>query len=194
MRHITALLAITALAAATTHAADNIDLSTIQPRDGVQLTIYNAEDLTLVREVRTVTFREGDNPLQFSWANTLIDPTSVSLRFLEHEESLTLVDTTFPHDKPQELQWHVQSETTGQARVEISYFTSGVTWSADYAAIVSPDEARVELQGFVTVKNNSGEDYQAAKVRLVVGTINLVEQIAKLARQPFQQEIGRAHV
>ncbi len=43
----------------------------------VQLTIYNSEDLTLVRETRTVTFKKGVNPLQFSWANTLIDPTSV---------------------------------------------------------------------------------------------------------------------
>ena len=43
--------------------------------DTVQLTIYNSEDLTLVRETRTVTFKKGVNPLQFSWANTLIDPT-----------------------------------------------------------------------------------------------------------------------
>ena len=35
-------------------------------RDTVQLTIYNSEDLTLVRETRTVTFKKGVNPLQFS--------------------------------------------------------------------------------------------------------------------------------
>ena len=66
MKHLLPLLLIAALAttiAPTTRAENNIDLSTIQPREGVQLTIYNAEDLTLVRETRTVTFREGDNPL-----------------------------------------------------------------------------------------------------------------------------------
>ena len=46
-------------------------------RDTVQLTIYNSEDLTLVRETRKVTFKKGANPLQFTWANTLIDPSSV---------------------------------------------------------------------------------------------------------------------
>ena len=61
--------------------ARNIDLSTIPPRDTVQLTIYNSEDLTLVRETRRITFKKGMNPLQFSWAGTLIDPSSVDLRF-----------------------------------------------------------------------------------------------------------------
>ena len=55
-------------------AARNVDLSTVPSRDTVQLTIYNAEDLTLVRETRRITFKQGLNPLQFSWANTLIDP------------------------------------------------------------------------------------------------------------------------
>ncbi|MGA2255270.1 MAG: hypothetical protein ABSG53_11455, partial [Thermoguttaceae bacterium] len=62
--------------------AENVDLSTVPARDTVKLTIYNSEDLTLVRETRKVTFKPGANPLQFSWANTLIDPTSVELRFL----------------------------------------------------------------------------------------------------------------
>ena len=54
--------------------AENVDLSTVPNRNTVQLTIYNSEDLTLVRETRKVTFKPGANPLQFSWANTLIDP------------------------------------------------------------------------------------------------------------------------
>ena len=95
--------------------AENVDLSTVPNRNTVQLTIYNSEDLTLVRETRKVSFKPGANPLQFSWANTLIDPTSVELRFLTHGEKLTLLDTTFPHAKPQMLYWNVQSELDGEA-------------------------------------------------------------------------------
>src|SRR5881227_2356399 len=87
----------------------NVDLSTVPKRDTVQLTIYNSEDLTLVRETRKVTFKKGANPLQFSWANTLIDPTSVELKFLTSADQLEVLDTTFPHDKPQMLYWNVQS-------------------------------------------------------------------------------------
>ncbi len=148
----------------------------------MQLTIYNSEDLTLVRETRKVSFKPGANPLQFSWANTLIDPTSVELRFLTHPEKLTLLDTTFPHAKPQMLYWNVQSELDGEATVEITYFTSGISWSADYTGIADADEAHVNLEGFVRVDNHSGEEYEDAQVRLVVGRINLVEKIAQLAQ------------
>src|SRR5512146_202523 len=125
---------------ASSLAARNVDLSTVPSRDTVQLTIYNTEDLTLVRETRQITFKQGVNPLQFSWANTLIDPTSVSIRFPKDADKLELLDTTYPHDKPQMLYWNVQSAVEGQASVEISYFTSGLTWSADYTCLSNPEE------------------------------------------------------
>ena len=163
-------------------AQSNVDLSTVPARDTVQLTIYNSEDLTLVRETRKVSFKKGVNPLQFSWANTLIDPTSVELRFLTHADKLDVLDTTFPHDKPQMLYWNVQSEIDGEATIEITYFTSGISWSADYVCIADPDETQMGFEGFVRVSNNSGEEYEDAQVRLVVGKINLVEKIAQLAQ------------
>ena len=161
--------------------ARNVDLSTVPKRNTVQLTIYNSEDLTLVRETRTVSFKKGVNPLQFSWANTLIDPTSVELKFLTSADKLDVLDTTFPHDDPQMLYWNVQSEVDGEATIEITYFTSGITWSADYLCIADKEEKRLSMEGFVRVFNNSGEEYEDAQVRLVVGTINLVEKIAELA-------------
>ena len=183
MQPIRSCLLLSLTLVATSLRAENVDLSTVPERDTVQLTIYNSEDLTLVRETRKVTFNEGVNPLQFSWAGTLIDPTSVELRFLAHPEQLDVLDTTFPHDKPQMLYWNVKSEFDGEATIEITYFTSGITWSADYACIANPQETEMSFEGFVRVFNNSGERYEDAQVRLVVGTINLVEKIAQLAGQ-----------
>ncbi|MDS4042662.1 MAG: hypothetical protein RKP20_15995 [Candidatus Competibacter sp.] len=173
--------------------ARNVDLATVPERRTVQLTIYNSEDLTLVRESRVVTFKQGVNPLQFSWANTLIDPTSVELKFREPKTGLEVLDTTFPHDKPQTLYWNVKSDVNREAAIEISYFTSGISWAADYLAIADPDEKALRLESFVRVRNNSGEDYENAQVRLVVGTINLVEKIAELARLPVGRvsELGK---
>src|SRR4051812_2917959 len=105
------ILILLALLALTGDAlARNVDLSTVPKRAKVQLTIYNSEDLTLVRETRKVTFKKGSNPLQFSWANTLIDPTSVDLKFLTSADKLEILDTTFPQDKRQMLYWNVQSD------------------------------------------------------------------------------------
>jgi hypothetical protein len=166
--------------------AKNVDLSTVPDRDTVQLTIYNSADLTLVRETRKVTFKQGANPLQFSWANTLIDPSSVELRFKTNGEKLSVVDTTFPHDKPQMLYWNVASDFNGEATIEITYFTSGISWSADYTAIADAAEKTMAIDGFVRVNNQSGEDYEDAQVRLIVGQVNLVEQIAALAHRAAQ--------
>src|SRR2546430_11546904 len=138
--------ASSALAATTGPAfARNVDLSTVPKRDSVQLTIYNSEDITLVRETRTVTFKKGVNPLQFSWANTLIDPTSVELKFLTSADKLDVLDTTYPHDKPQMLYWNVNSDFDGEATIQITYFTSGITWSADYIAIADRTENKLDI-------------------------------------------------
>lgn len=182
-----ALLFISLLFVPLNAVAKNLDLSTVPDRDRVQLTIYNSEDLTLVRESRTVSFKKGMNPLQFSWANTLIDPTSVELEFKDNAGKLEVMDTTFPHNKPQMLYWNVQADGDVEARIEISYFTSGISWDADYVAIANSAETSIGLEGFVRVTNRSGEPYANAQVRLVVGKINLVEKIAELARVSLNQ-------
>src|SRR5215813_12456865 len=102
---ISIALVLLILSSAALADAGNVDLSTVPKRNTLQLTIYNSEDLTLVRETRVVTFKKGVNPLEFSWANTLIDPTSVELRFLTKADKLDVLDTTFPHAKPQKLYW-----------------------------------------------------------------------------------------
>ena len=159
-----ALVMATALAilAGPAALARDIDLVTLPPRDAVQLTIYNSEDLTLVKEIRSITFKRGTNRLQFSWANTLIDPTSVYLRPLEQENQIEVVDTTFPGDRPQVLIWNVESQIEGQVKVEVSYFTSGISWSADYVMIADAAETQASFDGYVTVVNRSGEDYEGA--------------------------------
>ena len=170
-----------------------VDLVTLPGRDSVQVSIYNSEDLTLVRESRHLTFKKGDNELQFSWANTLIDPTSLELVFKEKEENFQLRDVVFPAGTQNTLVWHIESKESLSALVEISYFTSGLTWAADYVVKANPGETEMSLEAYVKVVNNSGEDYENTQTRLVVGTINLVEKIADLARRGIIQrsEEGR---
>src|SRR5687768_3342037 len=91
LRPLLYLLIVVALHNRSAHA-ENVDLSTVPSRSSVQLTIYNSEDITLVRETRAVTFKKGVNPLQFSWANTLIDPSSVELKFLTNADKLDVLD------------------------------------------------------------------------------------------------------
>ncbi len=161
-----------------------VDLVTLPTREGTQLTIYNSEDITMVREHRLLTVKEGVNRIQFSWANTLIDPTSIEFRILDKQDKVDLVDTTFPAGRNDALQWNIKSQIAGKIPVEIRYFTSGITWAADYVGIANEDETKLAVTGYVRVTNASGEQYDNAQTRLVVGKINLVEKIADLARRP----------
>src|SRR5688572_19193972 len=163
-------------------AQARINVVTLPGRDTVQLTVYNSADLTLVKETRVLTFRKGLNRLEFSWANTLIDPTSVEFRALTHGDDVDVLDVSFPPRVTNTLEWRIQSDFAGEVQVEIRYFTSGISWSADYVLESQRNEKLAGLAGYVRINNNSGEDYENAQVRLVVGVIRLVDEIAKLAQ------------
>ncbi|MCK5174674.1 MAG: hypothetical protein KAR47_14870, partial [Planctomycetes bacterium] len=76
--------------------ASAIELVTLPRRDNVQITIYNSADLTLVRERRDLTLKRGWNWLQFMWAGTLIDPTSLSLEPLAHNSRIDIQQMVYP--------------------------------------------------------------------------------------------------
>src|SRR5436305_9269824 len=117
-----------------------INVVTLPGRDTVQLTIYNSADLTMVKETHLLTFRKGLNRLEFSWANTLIDPTSVEFHALSHADAVEVLDVSFPPRVTNTLEWRINSEFAGEVEVEIRYFTSGISWSADCVALANKAE------------------------------------------------------
>jgi hypothetical protein len=165
--------------------ASAIELVVLPRRENVQLTIYNSADLTLVRERRNLTLKQGWNWLQFMWANTLIDPTSLSLEPLEQKDKIDIQQLVFPARLRELGRWLIHSDVTGQIPFEITYFTSGLSWRAFYMGTLSQDEKTMQLQGHVRVANNSGEDYENSQTRLIVGQVHLLDQIAELAKRQY---------
>jgi len=165
--------------------ASAIELVTLPRRESVQLTIYNSADLTLVRERRNLTLKKGWNWLQLMWANTLIDPTSLSLEPLEQKDKIDIQQLVFPARLRELGRWLIRSEISGQVPFEITYFTSGLSWRAFYMGTLSQDEKAMKLEGYVVVGNNSGEDYENAQTRLIVGQVHLLDQIRELAQRQY---------
>ena len=165
--------------------ASAIELVTLPRRDKVQLTIYNSADLTLVRERRNLTLKKGWNWLQFMWANTLIDPTSLSLEPLEQAGKIDIQQLVFPARLRELGRWLIRSEINGQVPFEITYFTSGLSWRAFYMGTLSQNEKTMNMQGYVRLGNNSGEDYENAQTRLIVGQVHILDEIAQLARRQY---------
>ncbi len=165
--------------------ASSIELVTLPRRENVQLTIYNSADLTLVRERRNLVLKRGWNWLQFMWANTLIDPTSLSLEPLEQKGQIDIQALVFPARLRQIGRWLIRSEYSGQVPFEITYLTSGLSWRAFYMGTLSEDEKSMQMKGYVRVSNNSGEDYENAQTRLIVGQVHMLDEIAALARRQY---------
>jgi hypothetical protein len=166
-------------------ALGKVDLVTLPTRDTVQLTIYNSADMTLVRESRALTLKEGKNKLQFSWANTLIDPTSLEMLAKANADKIDISDLTYPPRVQNLGLWNIESGVSGKVPVEISYLTSGLSWRAFYMGTLTENEKTMRLQGYVMVTNNSGEDYENAQTRLIVGQVHILDQIAELARRQY---------
>ena len=166
-------------------AVAKVDLVTLPSRDTVQLTIYNSADMTLVRESRALTLKDGENKLQFSWANTLIDPTSLEMLPKANADKIDISDLTYPPRVQNLGLWNIGSGVSGKVPVEITYLTSGLSWRAFYMGTLTTDEKTMRLQGYVRVTNNSGEDYENAQTRLIVGKVHILDEIAELARRQY---------
>src|SRR6187402_924325 len=62
------------------------------------------------------------------------------------------------------LVWLVASSVADQ-RVEVAYLTQGLDWHADYVLSVDADDKLGDLNGWVTLKNETGTSYQRAELK-----------------------------
>jgi hypothetical protein len=68
----------------------------------------------------------------------------------------------------------VESARAGSRLATLSYLTNGLSWKADYVALFDEAASKLDVQGWVTLTNQSGVDYPMADVQLVAGDVNLV--------------------
>ena len=59
------------------------------------------------------------------------------------------------------------------ADVKLAYLTHGLSWSADYVAVFEEAAGNVSMQGWITLRNNSGTTFENANTQLVAGDINV---------------------
>jgi len=185
MKCNTYLILLVCMLAYAVPARAGTDLTAVSQSRKVRITIYNPADLTMVTDSRSLHLAEGMNQVRFSWAGTRIDPTSLALAITQASAPVTIEQMRFPPDTKGIAIWHIRAEKPCQAEIDITYFTSGLFWEPRYMAFLSPDRSRIRLTGYVRVQNRSGEDYENARIRLVVGKIHLLDRISDLADRPY---------
>jgi len=64
----------------------------------------------------------------------------------------------------------------GDQPVEVSYLTNAMNWKSDYVMVLNEDDDEAGLTGWVTLTNQSGTSYQGARLQLVAGDVQRVQE------------------
>ncbi len=170
------LSAVCALLTLPSTALARIKLITLPPRERVEIQLDNP-NATLVEEERIVPLVKGTNQVDFSWANTQIDPGTIVFRVLggingggkgdanEAEQKAAPLDVkvlsvSYPPNEAS-LVWQVSSNGSGSARVRISYLLGNLNKSFNYRAVAANDEKTLVLSEYMRIQNLANESYGA---------------------------------
>jgi hypothetical protein len=70
------------------------------------------------------------------------------------------------------LLWQLEAAEAGTHNVEVTYMTQGINWQADYVLLLDQADENLDLEGWITLNNNSGAAYTDAKLKLIAGDIH----------------------
>jgi hypothetical protein len=161
-------------------ALARIKLITLPVRQRVEIQLDNP-NATLVEEERIVPLVKGVNQVDFSWANTQIDPNTILFRVLpragegaqpevkqpekpaekpavEEPMDVKVLSVSYPPNE-NALVWQVASNRSGSARVRISYLLGNLTKSFNYRAVATNDESTLTLSQFIRLQNFANEEF-----------------------------------
>jgi hypothetical protein len=138
-----------------------IKLITLPVRERVEIQLDNP-GATLVEEERIVPLVKGENQVDFSWANTQIDPGTIVFRVVapvgEKPLEVKVISVSYPPNEAA-LVWNVGASDSGSARVRISYLLGNLTKSFNYRAIASHDEKSLTLSQYMRLANFANEEF-----------------------------------
>jgi len=164
---------------------------------------YVGKEVTLVRayqengttkreEIKATLLSDNNGPVWKIGNDIVTGMYAESLRFPEVPANL--------YERPT-LLMSLENSGARKQTIEASYLANNLNWNSDYVLTVTRDEKNADLDGWVTVVNNSGTAFHNARLQLVAGELNRIqgnarrdanmayEMAAKAAAAPqFQQE------
>ncbi len=79
------------------------------------------------------------------------------------------------HARPR-LSVRLAEGAAGRREVRLSYLAHGFSWKSDYVARLDETGRKVDLRGWVTLQNLTGTRFQDARVQVVAGKLNLIDE------------------
>jgi hypothetical protein len=135
---------------------------------------YVGKEVTLVRsymdngttkreEIKATLLANNNGPVWKIGSDIVTGVYGESYRFPEVPANL--------FDRPTLLMTLENSGARKQS-IETSYLANNLSWNADYVLTVGRDDKAADIDGWVTLVNNSGTAFHGAKLQLVAGDLN----------------------
>src|SRR5207249_10672122 len=138
---------------------------------------YVGKEVTLVRsyqengttkreEIKATLLADNNGPVWKIGNDIVTGMYAESLRFPEVPANL--------YDRPT-LLMSLENEGGRKQQVETSYLAGNLSWNSDYVLTVGRDDKAADLDGWVTLANNSGTAFHNARLQLVAGDLNRIQ-------------------
>jgi hypothetical protein len=88
----------------------------------------------------------------------------------------------------------LHSPQGGAFPAELRYLCQGLSWHADYIAVLDSLDKTMDLDGLVTLTNHSGTPFKEAKLKLVAGDVNLIPTNPRPVFAPRSAPMAKAGV
>jgi len=135
---------------------------------------YVGKEVTLVRsyqengttkreEVKATLLADNNGPVWKIGHDIVTGMYAESYRFPEVPANL--------FDRPT-LLMSLENSGARKHQIEASYLAGNLSWNADYVLTVARDDKAADLDGWVTLANNSGTAFHNARLELVAGDLN----------------------
>ena len=174
MRPETALLRSISNPGSVTIAEQNFNFDLLTPQN--LLKKYIGQTVSIVKINPATGVESKENAIVLSTADGVV------LKMADRIETGIPGRITFENvpgnlrDRPTLVIEGIHSGHHTAQELELSYLTGGLSWKADYVAELNDSDDKLDLSAWVTLTNTSGTGYPNAKLQLVAGEINRVQQ------------------
>ncbi|HEY4817224.1 MAG TPA: hypothetical protein VIH67_07315, partial [Candidatus Acidoferrum sp.] len=144
---------------------------------------YVGKEVTLVRayqengttkreEIKATLLSDNNGPVWKIGNDIVTGMYAESYRFPEVPANL--------YERPT-LLMSLDNSGARKHQIEASYLATNLSWNSDYVLTVGRDDKAADLDGWVTLINNSGTAFHHARLQLVAGDLNRIAPAAPMA-------------
>jgi hypothetical protein len=158
---------------------------------------YVGKEVTLVRsymdngttkreEIKATLLANNNGPVWKIGNDIVTGGYAESFRFPEVPANL--------YDRPT-LLMSLENSGSRNQKIEASYLAGNLSWNSDYVLTINRDDKAADLDGWVTLINNSGAAFRNARLQLVAGDLNRIQNAPaapQMARDMVMAKAARA--